>query len=68
MTNKNSEKAMTELPMGFGMALLQNKEAQQVYDGLPLNLQMEILNGTHGIRSKSEMQRYVAEIPQMGMR
>jgi hypothetical protein len=49
--------------MGFGMALLQNEAARSAYDKLPLNVQMEILNGTHGIRSKAEMQQYVADIP-----
>lgn len=65
MSEKTSSKALTELPMGFGMALLQNKEAQNAYDALPLNMQMEILNGTHAIRSKAEMQKYVASIPSM---
>jgi hypothetical protein len=49
--------------MGFGMALLQNEEARTAYDKLPIHVQMEILNGTHGIRSKAEMKQYVANIP-----
>lgn len=65
MSKIRSENAMTELPMGFGMALLQNRQAQRVYDSLPLGAQMEILNGTHGIRSKAEMRDYVARIPSM---
>lgn len=65
MKDISSQEAMTSLPMGFGMALLQNKEAREVYDALPINQQMEILNGVHGIRSKSEMQRYVSSIVQL---
>ena len=48
--------------MGFGMALLQNKEAREVYDSLPLNRQIEILDGVHKIQSKAEMRQYVASI------
>ncbi len=66
MSDLTSSKALTQLPMGFGMALLENKEARTVYDGLPLNVQMELINGTHGIRSKAEMKAYVAKIPAMG--
>lgn len=57
-----SNDALHSLPMGFGMALLQNKAARDVYDALPLTKQMELIDGTHTIRSKQEMQRYVAAI------
>lgn len=57
-----SDKILESLPMGFGMALLQNKEARDIYDVLPINRQIEIINGTHNIRSKKEMQAYVAGI------
>ncbi len=63
MSKFTSEDAMTSLPMGFGMALLQNQEAREVYDALPLDQQIQIVNGVHSIRSKAEMQRYVAKIP-----
>ena len=59
---KMSDKILESLPMGFGMALLQNKEARDIYDVLPINRQIEIINGTHNIRSKKEMQAYVAGI------
>lgn len=62
MTEMDSKHAMNTLPMGFGMALLQNKEARDIYDALPLNRQMDIINGTHEIHSKKEMQQYVASI------
>lgn len=65
MSELSSQGAMASLPMGFGMALLQNKEAREVYDALPLSRQMEIVNGVHGIRSKAEMQKYVASIPRL---
>lgn len=57
-----SESVLGYLPMGFGMALLQNKEAMDAYDKLPLNRQIEVINGTHSIRSKQEMQNYVASL------
>lgn len=62
MSEKDSQQAMNALPMGFGMALLQNKPARDIYDSLPMNQQIEIINGTHGIRSKKEMQQYVKNI------
>lgn len=63
MSKLSSSEAMTSLPMGFGMALLQNEKARATFDALPLNTQMEIINGTHAIRSKKEMQQYVSAIP-----
>ena len=57
-----SENLLGYLPMGFGMALLQNKEAMEAYDRLPQNKQIEVINGTHSIRSKQEMQNYVASL------
>lgn len=63
MSDLTSSQALTSLPMGFGMALLQNEEARAAFDRMPLNLQMEIINGTHGIRSRQEMQQYVSAIP-----
>jgi hypothetical protein len=65
MSEFTSHNALSRLPMGFGMALLQNEKARTAYDKLPLNVQIKVLNGTHGIRSKAEMQQYVADIPNM---
>ena len=65
MSEKDSQNAMNALPMGFGMALLQNKEARDIYDMLPLNRQIDIINGTHEIHSKKEMQQYVASITKL---
>lgn len=57
-----AENMLGYLPMGFGMALLQNKEAMEAYDRLPRDRQMAVINGTHSIRSKQEMQNYVASL------
>lgn len=65
MSNKDSSHALTSLPMGFGMALLQNRNARNVFDQLPLDRQMKIIDGTHDIQSKQEMQQYVSKIPFM---
>ena len=63
MSVYSEKEALSSLPMGFGMALLQNKEARDAFDAMPMNQQTKILEGVHGIRSKSEMQQYVASIP-----
>lgn len=57
-----AENMMGYLPMGFGMALLQNKEALDAYENMPRDRQIAVINGTHNIRSKQEMQNYVASL------
>lgn len=57
-----AENMLGYLPMGFGMALLQNKDALEAYDRLPRDQKMAVINGTHDIRSKQEMQNYVASL------
>lgn len=51
-----------EMPMGFGMALAQNEEAMQRYAALDEAEKQAVLNGTHAIRSKSEMHDYVRRL------
>lgn len=50
---------MRDLPMGFGMALAQNPEAMNRFAALSDEEQRRIVDGTHAIHSKSEMQDYV---------
>lgn len=51
-----------ELPMGFGMALLQNREATAYFDALSESEQRRIIQKTQSIRSKSEMQIFVDDL------
>ncbi len=45
--------------MGFGMALAQNIKAMEHFSRLTDSEKQAIINGTHNISSKSEMQQYV---------
>ena len=53
---------LQELPMGFGMALLQNREATAYFDALSESEQRRIIQKTQSIRSKSEMQIFVDDL------
>ena len=48
-----------EIPIGFGMALAMNPEAMKKFSDLPEARQKAIIEGTHNVNSKSEMQQYV---------
>lgn len=51
-----------DLPLGFGMALLQNEKAMRnFYDMAPAQ-QQTILNQTHDIWSKAQMQAFVQSL------
>lgn len=47
------------VPMGLGMALAQNTVAMKAFASLPETEQAKIIEHTHTIRSKGEMQAYV---------
>ena len=51
-----------ELPLGFGMALAQHPEAMQRFAALPEAEQQAIIDGTHQVRSREEMQAYVERL------
>jgi len=55
-------KPIQDLPMGFGMALLQNEDAALRFYALPQSQQEDIISKTRNIASKSEMRAYVARI------
>ncbi|MBE6701911.1 MAG: hypothetical protein E7585_00645 [Ruminococcaceae bacterium] len=48
-----------ELPLGFAMALAENPAAMQAFAVLGEEKKREIIAGTHAVRSKAEMRRYV---------
>lgn len=49
----------SDIPMGLGMALAKNINAMNYYSGLSPEKQQEIIENTHSINSKKEMQSYV---------
>lgn len=53
---------MRDLPMGFGMALLQDPQALQRFQSMSHGQQQEVLQHTHSIQSKPEMQAFVASL------
>ena len=55
----------SDIPLGLGMALMQNPEAYTVFSGLDARKQQKVIDGTHSIKSKNEMKNYVAGIPTM---
>lgn len=57
-----------EMPLGFGMALAQNTAAMKFFFELPVSEQRRLIDGTHQIRSKSEMHRYVSSIAEFDRR
>ncbi len=53
---------LQDLPIGFGMALLQNRQAAMYFDSLPEAQRQHIISQTHGINSKEEMQAFVDKL------
>ncbi|MDD6032099.1 MAG: hypothetical protein PUC47_01225 [Oscillospiraceae bacterium] len=51
-----------EIPMGFGMALAQNAQALEAFSRLSDLQQQQIIDGTHEIESKQQMQAYVQQL------
>ena len=48
-----------ELPLGLGMALAQNEEAMKKFESLSENEKRALIERTHSVNSKSEMDRLV---------
>ena len=51
-----------EMPIGLGMALALNPEAMQKFASLSEEEKQKIINGTHSVASREEMQQYVDKI------
>ena len=61
MNHPNPDKSLySDLPMGFGMALMNNQEAYNRFSLLSEEEKRAIVDGVHGISSKAEMRDYVA--------
>ena len=56
-----------EVPMGLGMALAQNVEAMQVFSAMSPAQQQAIIDRTHSVNSKKEMQALVSQIGRGGI-
>ena len=50
------------IPLGFGLALAQNDKAMDYFSSLSDSERQSIIDGTHNIRSKKEMQAYVQSL------
>ncbi len=48
-----------EMPIGFAMALAMNPEAMQNFSVLSEDEKQKIIDGTHSVKSRGEMHRYV---------
>lgn len=48
-----------ELPLGFGMALAQNEAAMRQFEALSETEKQAVIQRTHSVNSKREMQRLV---------
>ncbi len=48
-----------EMPIGFAMALAMNPQAMQKFATLSEAQKQQIIAGTHTVKSKEEMHRYV---------
>lgn len=51
-----------ELPLGFGMALAQNEAAMKKFESMTESEKQAILQQTHNVRSKREMQQLIASL------
>ena len=51
-----------EMPVGFAMALAMNPEAMQKFATLSEQQKQQIIAGTHSIKSRDEMHRYVNDL------
>ncbi|WP_432651202.1 hypothetical protein [Huintestinicola sp.] len=54
-----------DIPLGFGMALAQNSDAMTRFSAMTDEQRRQLIEGTHSVRSKKEMQAYVDRIAHM---
>lgn len=55
-----------DLPLGFGMALAQNEPAMKKFESMTEAEKAAILQQTHSVRSKQEMQQLVSSLAENG--
>ena len=61
-----SAKNGRDIPLGRGMALMQNADAFFYFSGLDAEKQQKIIDNSHGIKSRDEMRSYVNSISSQG--
>ena len=59
MTNMHSKNG-ADIPLGLGMALMQNSDAFFYFSALDGKTQQQIIDGTKGIKTRQQMKNYVA--------
>ncbi len=56
----------SDIPLGLGMALMQNADAFFYFSALDEEKQQKIIEGCKGIKSRDEMKNYVDSITAIG--
>lgn len=57
---------LRDLPLGFGLTLLQDQQATQSFYAMPPEQRSAILQKAHAVTSKSEMQALVSSLRTLG--
>ena len=55
-----------DIPLGLGMALMQNADAFFYFSGPDAEKHQKIIDNSHGIKSRDEMRSYVNSISSQG--
>lgn len=55
-----------DIPLGLGMALMQNADAFLYFSGLDAEGQQKVIDSAGAIKSRDEMRRYVENISMIG--
>ena len=61
-----SAKSGSDIPLGLGMALMQNADAFFSFSALDEEKQQKIIDGCKGIKSRDDMKNYVDGITAIG--
>lgn len=56
---------LRDLPLGFGLALAQNTKALDSFSKMTEQQKKDVINKTHSIHSKQEMQAFVDSLNKM---
>ncbi|MCL2342507.1 MAG: hypothetical protein FWC62_01205 [Firmicutes bacterium] len=60
----NEYPSLSEIPIGLGMALMQNKNAADYFATLSAEARQRVIDHTHSIRSREEMRAFVDSLPE----
>lgn len=59
------QKELGQLPMGFALALAKDEQSLMRFAEMTDDQRRDIINGTHNVTSKKEMNEYVSKIKTM---